>query len=165
MISSLRRPRSRVLLVVVLAALLASPAAHAQRAAALTAPTPAASPVAVAPPESAEMSAARLARLTALFKKEIEDKKLTGAVMLVARKGKLVHASALGVRDPKSADPMRTDAIFRIYSMTKPIVSVAAMMLVEDGTLQLTDPVASWLPAFKDGRCRPVPATSPPSAP
>ena len=152
MISSLRHPRSRVLLVVVLAALLASPAAHAQRAAAPTAPTPAGSPLAVAPPESAGMSAARLARLTALFKKEIEDKKLPGAVMLVARKGKLVHASALGVRDPKSADPMRTDAIFRIYSMTKPMVSVATMMLVEDGTLQLTDPVAKWLPAFKDAK-------------
>jgi CubicO group peptidase (beta-lactamase class C family) len=70
--------------------------------------------------------------------------------MMIARKGKLVHASALGVRDPRGPDPMRTDTIFRIYSMTKPIVSVAAMMLVEDGTLQLTDPVARWLPAFKD---------------
>jgi CubicO group peptidase (beta-lactamase class C family) len=70
--------------------------------------------------------------------------------MMVARKGKLVYASALGVRDPKSADPMRADAIFRIYSMTKPIVSVAAMVLVEDGKLQLTDPVSKWLPAFKD---------------
>ena len=96
------------------------------------------------------MSAARLARLTALFHKEIEDKKLPGAVMMVARKGKLVYASALGVRDPKSGDPMRTDAIFRIYSMTKPIVSVASMVLVEDGKLQLTDPVSKWLPAFKD---------------
>ena len=58
--------------------------------------------------------------------------------------------NALGVRDPKTGDPMRTDTIFRIYSMTKPIVSVAAMILVEDGKLQLTDPVAKWLPAFKD---------------
>jgi len=70
--------------------------------------------------------------------------------MLIARKGKLVYASALGVRDPKGADPMRTDTIFRIYSMTKPMVSVAAMILVEDGALQLTDPVSKWLPAFKD---------------
>jgi len=94
------------------------------------------------------MSAARLARLTSVFAKEIEDKKLPGAVMLVARKGKLVYASALGVRDPKSTDPMRTDAIFRIYSMTKPIVSVAALMLVEEGRLLLDAPVARYIPAF-----------------
>jgi CubicO group peptidase (beta-lactamase class C family) len=96
------------------------------------------------------MSAARLARLTAAFRKEIEDRKVPGAVMLIARKGKLVYASALGVRDPNGSEPMRMDAIFRIYSMTKPMVSVAAMILVEDGALQLTDPVARWLPAFKD---------------
>jgi len=103
-----------------------------------------------AAPESVGMSTARLARLTAIFKKEIDDKKLPGAVMMVARQGKLAYATALGVRDPKGADAMRTDAIFRIYSMTKPIVSVAAMILVEDGALELTDPVAKWLPAFKD---------------
>ena len=151
MISSLRpRPRSRVLLVVVLATLVASPAAHAQRAASPAATPPAVSPLAVAPPESAGMSAARLARLTALFKKEIDDRKVPGVVMMIARKGKLVHVNALGARDPMGADPMRTDTVFRIYSMTKPIVSVAAMILVEDGRLQLTDPVAKWLPAFKD---------------
>jgi len=145
MIWSLRhRPRSRVPLFVAIAALLVWTTAHAQR------PGPAASPLALAPPESAGMSAARLTRLTTAFGKEIEDKKLPGAVMMIARKGKLVYASALGVRDPKGADPMRTDTIFRIYSMTKPIVSVAAMILVEDGRIQLMDPVSRWLPAFKD---------------
>jgi len=104
----------------------------------------------VTSPEAGGMSAARLARLTSAFKKEIEDKKLPGAVMLVARKGKVVYASALGARDPKRADAMRPDTIFRIYSMTKPMASVATMILVEDGTLQLTDPVSKWLPAFKD---------------
>jgi CubicO group peptidase (beta-lactamase class C family) len=128
-------------------ALLASTVADAQRAAA---PAPAASPIASAPPESVGMSAARLTRLTTDFKKEIDDKKLPGAVMMVARKGKLVYATALGLRDPKGADPMRTDTIFRIYSMTKPMVSVAAMILVENGALQLMDPVSKWLPAFKD---------------
>jgi CubicO group peptidase (beta-lactamase class C family) len=142
MISSLRRgSRSRLLLGLVLTALLGPRAAHAQRPA---------SALPAAPAESVGMSAARLARLTAVFGKEIEDKKLPGAVMLVARKGKLVYTSALGVRNPKSAEPMRTDAIFRIYSMTKPIVSVAAMIL--DGKLQLTDPVSKWLPAFKDAK-------------
>ena len=142
MISSLRKmSRPSLLAVLAAAVLLGPPAAHAQRPV---------SSDAVVTPESAGMSTARLARLATVFGKEVEDKKLPGAVMMVARKGKIVYVKALGVRDPNTADPMRTDTIFRIYSMTKPIVSVAAMILVEDGKLQLTDPVARWLPAFKD---------------
>jgi CubicO group peptidase (beta-lactamase class C family) len=142
MISSVRQLSRPVLLAVLAAAVLLGPlAAHAQRPA---------SPAPVTTPESAGMSSARLARLAAVFGKEIEDKKLPGAVMMIARKGKVVYVNALGARDPKTGDPMRIDTIFRIYSMTKPIVSVAAMILVEDGKLQLTDPVAKWLPAFKD---------------
>jgi CubicO group peptidase (beta-lactamase class C family) len=96
------------------------------------------------------MSQQRLARITTAFNKEIADKKLPGAVMMVTRKGRLVYSQALGLRDPKAADAMRSDTIFRIYSMTKPIVSVAAMLLVEDGALLLTDPVSKWLAPFKD---------------
>ena len=107
-------------------------------------------PLPTAPPETQGMSAARLARLNGAFKKEIEDKKVPGVVMMIARKGKLVFTSAQGLRDPRGADPMRLDTIFRIYSMTKPMASVATMILVEDGTVQLTDPVSKWLPAFKD---------------
>src|SRR5262245_18228650 len=70
--------------------------------------------------------------------------------MMIARKGRLVYATALGVRDPKAEEPMRTNTLFRIYSMTKPIVSVGTMLLVEDGVLLLSDPVSKWLPAFKD---------------
>src|SRR5258708_19410672 len=81
-----------------------------------------------APPESVGMSAERLARLTAIFKKEIDDKKLPGAVMMIARHGKLAYATALGVRDPKGADPMRTDPTFPISSMTQPIVSVTPLI-------------------------------------
>jgi CubicO group peptidase (beta-lactamase class C family) len=140
MLTSLRvRLRSTVLLLLAIFALLLPSGAGAQQAA-----------LAAAPPEAAGMSAARLTRLTSAFKKEIEDRKVPGAVMLIARKGKLVYASALGVRDPRNTDPMGPETIFRIYSMTKPMVSVAAMILVEDGVLQLTDPVAKWLPAFKD---------------
>jgi CubicO group peptidase (beta-lactamase class C family) len=106
--------------------------------------------IATGTPQSVGMSQQRLARLTTAFNKEIADKKLPGVVMMVARKGKLVYSSALGLRDPKAADAMQTDTIFRIYSMTKPIVSVAAMLLVEDGALLLTDPVSKWLPPFKD---------------
>ena len=69
---------------------------------------------------------------------------------MVSRRGRLVYSTALGLRDPNGTDPMRTNSLFRIYSMTKPIVSVGAMLLVEDGALLLTDPVSKWLPAFKD---------------
>jgi CubicO group peptidase (beta-lactamase class C family) len=141
MLASLRHRSRPFLLVVAVAVLLGPLTAHAQR------PD---GPLAAATPESVGMSSARLARLTTVFGKEIEDRKLPGAVMMVARKGKLVYVKALGVRDPALRDPMRSDTVFRIYSMTKPIVSVATMVLVEDGKLQLTDPVARWLPAFKD---------------
>ena len=98
----------------------------------------------------AGMSAQRLELLTAAFNKEIADKALPGAVIMVARKGQLVYAKAFGLRDPAKPDAMEADSIFRIYSMTKPMASVAAMILVEEGRLQLSDPVFKHLPAFKD---------------
>jgi CubicO group peptidase (beta-lactamase class C family) len=126
MISDVRHhPCSQLLLVVATALLFVSTPAHAQRAAPPAATSPAASPVSVAPPEHAGMSVARLTRLTTVFRKEIEDKKLPGAVMMIARKGKLVYATALGVRDPKGAEPMRTDTIFRIYSFKDVKVSAS----------------------------------------
>jgi CubicO group peptidase (beta-lactamase class C family) len=102
-----------------------------------------------AAPESVGMSAPRLARISDAFRKEIDEGKLPGAVLLVARKGKLVYADAVGFQDKEAGKPIARDSIFRIYSMTKPIVSVAAMMLVEDGRIQLTDPVSKFLPAMK----------------
>jgi CubicO group peptidase (beta-lactamase class C family) len=124
--------------------------AHAQRAS----PNAAASSPSLgqALPESVGMSSARLGRMTAAFKKEVEDKKLVGAVLMVARKGKLVYSTAFGTQDPTGTSPMKADTIFRIYSMTKPFASVALMLLVEDGIVQLTDPVAKWLPSFKDAK-------------
>ena len=101
-------------------------------------------------PISVGMSAKRLERITQAMKTEVDEKKLPGAVVMVARKGRLVYAEAFGLRDPKGSEAMRADTIFRIYSMTKPLVSVAAMLLVEDGVIQLTDPVAKFLPAMKD---------------
>jgi CubicO group peptidase (beta-lactamase class C family) len=97
-----------------------------------------------AAPESVGLSSARLARITAAFDREVAEKRLPGAVGMVARKGRLVYSNAVGLRDPKAPDPMRTDTIFRIYSMTKPLTSVAAMLLVEDGVIELSDPVAKW---------------------
>jgi CubicO group peptidase (beta-lactamase class C family) len=98
------------------------------------------------------MSAQRLERITAALQKEIDAKRLPGAVVMVARKGTIVYQNAFGVQDPGSAAPMKPDTIFRIYSMTKPLMSVGLMLLVEDGLVQLTDPVAKFLPAFKDLR-------------
>ena len=102
-----------------------------------------------ATPESVGMSGPRLAGISDAFKKEIDQGKLPGAVFLVARKGKLVYSDAIGFQDKEVGKPMAKDSIFRIYSMTKPIVSVAAMMLVEEGKIQLTDPVSKFLPAMK----------------
>jgi CubicO group peptidase (beta-lactamase class C family) len=102
-----------------------------------------------AAPESVGMSAQRLSRIGDAFRKEIDQGKLPGAVFLVARKGKLVYSEAIGFQDKDAGKPIAKDSIFRIYSMTKPIVSVAAMMLVEEGKIQLTDPVSKFLPAMK----------------
>ena len=103
-----------------------------------------------ATPEQIGMSSARLERIAEALKKEVGDGKLPGAVVIVARKGKIVYSGAAGFQDKGANKPMAADSIFRIYSMTKPLVSVAAMMLVEDGVIQLTDPVSKFLPAFKD---------------
>jgi CubicO group peptidase (beta-lactamase class C family) len=75
--------------------------------------------------------------------------RLPGAVLLVARDGRVEQVRAVGVRDPASGAPMSRDSIFRIYSMTKPVVSVAAMILVEEGRLRLADPVSRWIPEMR----------------
>lgn len=95
-------------------------------------------------------SAERLGKITQAFKQEVEQGKLPGAVMMIVRKNQLIYHEAVGFQNKETATPMSKDAIFRIYSMTKPMVSVAAMMLVEDGKLQLNDPVSKHLPAFKN---------------
>lgn len=101
-------------------------------------------------PEEVGLSPPRLARLTDVLRSEIERGRVPGAVALIARRGKLAYFEALGARDPASGAPMQKDTIFRIYSMTKPIVSVAAMMLWEEGKFLLNDPVAKYLPDFAD---------------
>jgi len=111
--------------------------------AALAATTP---PLPTAQPETVGMSSQRLAKVGAALKKEVADGSFRGAVVMVARKGKLVYHEAVGMQTPST--PMSEDTVFRIYSMTKPLVSVAAMMLVEDGRIQLTDPVGKFLPGF-----------------
>lgn len=104
--------------------------------------------LAPAKPEEAGLATQRLDRVGKFFKQEVEQGRLPGAVVAVARKGRLVYYESFGFRDKGAEAPMPKDAIFRIYSMTKPLVSVAALMLMEEGRLQLTDPVSKYLPAF-----------------
>jgi len=99
-----------------------------------------------ASPEEVGLSRERLARIAPAMSRQIEAKSFPGAVIVVARKGRIAYFEAIGQLDPKSGTPMSRDAIFRLYSMTKPFTSVAAMMLVEDGRLRLTDPVGMYLP-------------------
>jgi CubicO group peptidase (beta-lactamase class C family) len=101
-----------------------------------------------ASPEDVGFSSERLARIGPVIKGEIEKGQYPGAVILVARKGKVVYFESIGQLDPASGKPMTKDAIFRLYSMTKPYTSVAAMMLMEEGKLRLTDPVSKYIPAF-----------------
>jgi CubicO group peptidase (beta-lactamase class C family) len=120
----------------------------------------------LAAPEEVGLSRARLTRLTDVLRAEIERGRVPGAVALVARRGKVAYFESLGVRDPANGAPMHKDTIFRIYSMTKPIVSVAAMMLWEEGQFLLNDVLAKYLPEFgrpkvavaRDGNIELVPA-------
>jgi CubicO group peptidase (beta-lactamase class C family) len=99
-----------------------------------------------ASPEEVGLSSTQLKRLEATTRKNIDDGLMPGAVMLVARRGKVAWVSVQGKRALDSDDPMKFDSIFRIYSMTKPITSLVLMQLVEEGRLQVYDPVAKYLP-------------------
>lgn len=108
--------------------------------------------IAWAKPEDVGLSRERLSRIGAKLEADVERGLLPGAVALVARRGRVVLFKAYGRRDPAAADAMQLDTIFRLYSMTKPIVSAAAMMLVEDGSLRLGDPLSTFVPAFAEMR-------------
>jgi CubicO group peptidase (beta-lactamase class C family) len=105
--------------------------------------------LASAAPETVGLSGERLGRIAQVFGAEVDQGRLPGAVIAVARRGKLVYFEAVGYQDKPANKTMRKDSIFRVYSMTKPWTSLAAMMLVEDGKIQLPDPVSKFLPAFK----------------
>ena len=101
-------------------------------------------------PEEVGMSAARLQRIAPAMQRWVDDGKIPGALTMIAREGKLVHFEKVGMQDVSSSTPIELDTIFRIYSMTKPITSVALMMLYEEGHFQLNTPVSEFIPAFKD---------------
>ena len=102
-----------------------------------------------ASPESVGMSAPKLAHIKEAFAQEIDKGNLPGVVVVVARRGKLVYTETVGFQNKEAGKALSKDAIFRIYSMTKPLVSVGAMMLVEDGKMQLNDAVSKFIPAVK----------------
>jgi CubicO group peptidase (beta-lactamase class C family) len=99
-------------------------------------------------PAGAHFSQAKLARIGDFFRKEIADGKIPGAIVLVQQHGKPVYKEFFGVRDPDTSQPMTDDTIFRLHSMTKPITSFAAMMLIDEGKLKLDDPVSKYIPSF-----------------
>jgi CubicO group peptidase (beta-lactamase class C family) len=109
-----------------------------------------AAPLPEAKPEDAGMSAQRLERVTDVMKRAVEAGDIAGAVVMIARKGKLVYQRSFGQQDKARNILMAPDSIFRAYSMTKPIVSVAAMILVEEGRLGLHEPISTYLPEFKN---------------
>ncbi|WP_432829003.1 serine hydrolase domain-containing protein [Dactylosporangium sp. CA-092794] len=96
--------------------------------------------------------AGRLARLDAHFARYVDDGRLAGWQLMIARDGRVVHSSVHGHRDAEAALPVEPDTLWRIYSMTKPITSVAAMLLWEEGRFELTDPISRWLPEFAEPR-------------
>ena len=103
-----------------------------------------------AKPQTLGLSAVDLQRMSDAFKREIDKGTVPGVTMLVARRGQIGWFEALGSQSPAASAPMAHDTIFRIFSMTKPIVSVGIMMLVEEGRFILSDPVAKFIPEFGD---------------
>ena len=99
-------------------------------------------------PEEVGMSSERLARIDDHFRTYVDDGRLPGYSVAVARYGQLAHVSHYGMRNVEDKLPITADTMYRIYSMTKPITSVACMMLVEEGKLQLTDEVREFIPSF-----------------
>jgi CubicO group peptidase (beta-lactamase class C family) len=127
---------SRALIASLLSALLASQTFAAS--------------LALSKAEDAGISSERLQRIHPLIQSHIDAKDLSGAVTLVMRRGKLVHFEAQGSTDFESNQPMRTDTLFRMASMTKPITAVAVLMMMEEGKLILSDPVSKYIPEFKN---------------
>jgi CubicO group peptidase (beta-lactamase class C family) len=112
-----------------------------------------------AKPEAVGLSSERLNRIGAAVQRSIDEKRIAGAVTLVARRGRVAWLKAQGMRDRESGKPMETDSIFRICSMTKPITSLAAMMLYEEGRFLLDDPVSNFIPEFKHPKVLVKPAS------
>jgi len=116
-----------------------------------------------AEPGEVGIDADRLQRIDARFRRYVDDGHLAGWTIAVARRGRVAHLSHYGLADIEASRPVADDTIWRIYSMSKPITSVAAMMLYERGALELTDPVSRYIPAFADARVYTAGAASAPA--
>ena len=103
-----------------------------------------------ADPETLGLSSERLARIDKAMQEDIDQKKTGGIIVLIARHGTIAYHKAFGMADIESGKKMKTDSLFRLYSMTKPVTSVALLTLFEEGKFQLTDPLEKYIPAFKD---------------
>jgi len=122
-----------------------------------------AAPVPKGKPEDVGMSLERLQRIEQMLDRRIASGDMTGAVAIVARKGKVVYLTARGVMDLESKQPVAASTMFRVASMTKPVTSVALMMMVEEGKVRLSDPVSRYIPEFKKLKVAvadPVPAAA-----
>jgi CubicO group peptidase (beta-lactamase class C family) len=107
-------------------------------------------PLPQAKPESLGLSPTRLQRMSDAFKRDIDKGTIPGVTVMVARRGQIGWFEALGRQSPTASAPMALNSIFRIFSMTKPIVSIGIMMLLEEGHFLLNDPVAKYIPEFGD---------------
>ena len=116
----------------------------------------------VVKPESVGLSSERLERIAGTVQRDIDDKRLAGAVTLVVRHGRVAWFKAQGMMDREAGKPMAPDAMFRICSMSKPITSVAVMILYEEGKFLLDDPVSKYLPEFKNPKVLVKPASGDP---
>jgi len=116
-----------------------------------------------AAPESVGLSGDRLAQLSERMQPYVEDDKVAGLMTMVYRRGEIAHYETYGQRDRQTGAPMTPNTLFRIYSMTKPITTVAALMLYEEGHFQLDDPVAQYLPAFEGVQVYDTTATGAPT--
>ncbi len=102
----------------------------------------------VTSPEAVGMSSQRLERIAPVMESYVSERGVAGISTMISRRGEIVHAEQFGFQDTEAGTPMAADTIFRIYSMTKPVVSTALMLLHEEGAFQLEHPVAQSLPAF-----------------
>ena len=114
-------------------------------------------------PSEVGFAADRLARITAHFRTYVDDGRLPGWAIVVNRGGKTAYLDTYGHRDKESGAPIELDTIYRFFSMSKPVTSVAAMMLYEKGIIDINDPVSKYVPCFGDQRCTSV--ARPPTPP
>src|SRR5262245_47638653 len=116
-------------------------------------------------PDDVGISTQRLQRIHELMQRHIDAGNISGAVTLVARNGRIAHLEAQGLMDIETKKPMAADTMFRIMSMTKPVVGVAVLMLMEEGKVRLNDPVSKCIPEFKDLKVGVLQGTQPAPAP